>query len=673
MTARGVGRKERVGQSNRGGRREVSREALAGRPRSSHVGRGRYASRRQDDDEAAPAVPPPGIFPSVTPVNGAVQLPPPPAEDAPPPPPQQPRPPTAEMLELMADWPDEWKAAAQRAVDAIETNFVIPKGTHAGQPFLLEPWQERIVRLVFGPLQEDPQVPGRLVRTVRTLYLEVPRKNAKSTLMATLAFLLAFLDGEKGAEVYCAATNKKQAMIVFRAIKAMIRKSDRLRGMVNQFVELIEAKGDESTFIKPISSDADTQQGLDPHGSIVDELHAHKNGELLDALESASGARSQPLELIITTAGEAKDGIGWEKHEYARRVISGEIVDPTWVAVIYAADEKDDWTSPETWKKANPNLGVSVRLDYLHAQCQKALKSPRYVASFKRYHLNIWNQSAERFIPGGVWDACALPVDIAKLKGIRPGSGLDLSTTLDLTANVHVWAVLPEGAPPPPDPAPDTPPPEAPAGADRAVGAMDCEYHVLARFFMPADRLKEAQETDNVPYQQWVDDGFIELTDGAVIDYPAVRQSILDDHEHLQIRDLAFDPFGATHITQELENLVGEKSSLPKEKRLNLVPFRQGFLSMSGPTKDLLTLLTAKKIRHGGNPVLSWMADACTAIQDAAGNVKLVKPDRRKNARRIDGIIALIMALDRAMRNQAEVIAGDKSVSTYEDEGILVL
>lgn len=534
----------------------------------------------------------------------------------------------------MRDWRPEEKRAAQKIVDFFECRLRLVKGERAGTRFLLMPWHERILREVFGRLDED----GR--RIYRTLYLEVPRKNAKSTLAAGIALYLAFEDGEAGAEVYCAAKDRAQARIVFRAAQAMVERSPELAERILPFVNILEANGDKTTFLKAISADAGSQQGLDPHGIIVDELHVHPNRDLLDTLESASGARAQPLEVIITTAGADRHSIAYEKHEYARKVISGAITDPTFYAKIYGADDRDDWTSPATWRKANPGLGTTVRLEYLEKECAKARETPTYENTFRRYHLNQWVKQETRWMPMERWERCGGPVNPMDLRGQPCFAGLDLSTTRDLTASVLVFP------------------------------GEDGSYSVLCRFFLPRERLAEHIRSDGVPYDLWAREGWVTLTDGEVIDYTAVRMSLEDDAAQYDLREIAFDRYGASKLTQELDQTLGKESQ--REKPVELVPFGQGFLSMSNPTKDLLTLVLSGKLRHGGNPVLTWMADCCTATQDPAGNIKLVKPDRRKDSARIDGMVALVMGLDRAMRHAGAAIGGDKSVSRYEREDLFV-
>ncbi len=546
----------------------------------------------------------------------------------------KPRKPTAEMVALMADWRPEERAAAQKVVDFFECKLRLIKGLSSGSRFLLEPWQERILRCVFGRLDED----GR--RIVRTLYLFVARKNGKSTFAAGIALYLAFEDGEQGAEVYCAAKDRAQARIIFQVARAMRDRSPDLSDRVLPFVNLLEKADEPTTFLKAISADAGSQQGLDPHGIIVDELHVHPNRDLLDTLESASGARAQPLEVICTTAGADRHSIAWEKHEYARRVRDGKVDDPTFYPAIFEAGERDDWKSPATWAKANPNLGISVRLDYLEKECRKAQETPTYQNAFLRYHCNIWTQQETRWMPMDRWNQCSAPVDAMELRGEPCFAGLDLSTTRDLTASVLVFP------------------------------RSDGSYDVLCRFFLPREKLQEHIRTDRVPYDLWARDGWITLTDGEVVDYTAVRLSLEDDAAVYDLREIAFDRWGASKLSQELDARLGEESD--RDPPVAIFPFNQSFLGMSNPTKDLLTLVLSKKIRHGNNPVLTWMADCCTVKQDENGNIKLVKPDRRKESARIDGMVALVMALDRAMRHAGASLAGEKR-DVYETEGLFVL
>lgn len=510
----------------------------------------------------------------------------------------------------------------QRAATIAERFFdrmlVHIEGPMAGQPFVLEPWQRTIVRNVWGWKQVD----GR--RRYRKLYLEVPRGNGKSTFAAGLALLLMAVDGERSAKVYSAAADKHQAAIVFETAEKMVDASPFLAPRIKAFRNRTMDFPETGSRYITLSSDAYTKHGLNPHGIVFDELHAQPNRELYDVLNTAMGKRRQPLMIMITTAGYDRNSICWEQHEYARQVAAGIVDDPTFYPAIWAAEEGDDWTSPETWRKANPNYGVSVREEFLRQECITAQASPAYQNTFRRLYLNQWTQQDSRWLPMDAWDACNTP--LPDLRGRPCYGGLDLATTTDIGALVLAFPPLEESEP----------------------------TWLLPFFFIPEDNMRDRVLRDRVPYDAWVRDGLVIATPGNVTDYGYIEAHITGLMEQYEIREVAFDRWGAAQITQDL-TAAG----------LTVVGMGQGFASMSAPSKELLRLVLSKAIGHGGNPVLRWMADNVTAEQDAAGNIK---PSKAKSRQKIDGIVASIMAIDRAQRN-----AGDSGRSVYEERGILSL
>ena len=498
-------------------------------------------------------------------------------------------------------WWDEH--AANRVVEFIERFCRHHKGEWAGQPFRLEPWQREIVRTIFGWRRPDG------TRRFRTAYVEVPRKNGKTELAAAVGLYLLVADGEAGAEVYSAATKRDQARIVHNAAKQMLRRSPDLRRFVEQYRDNLVVPATASKF-EALSSESHTLDGLNPHGIILDELHAHRDRHLRDVLITGTGARRQPLEWIITTAGVYNPAsIGWEMHDYAVNVLQGVFEDETFFAYIAAADEEDDWQDPATWAKANPNLGVSVKLEYLEELADRAAKSPSFLNTFFRYHLNIWTQQLERWIPIEAWDRCGGPVDEGALIGRRCFGGLDLSSTIDITALAL------------------------------AFPAEDGSYDLVMRFWVPEDRLHERSERDRVPYDAWARDGWLQVTPGNVVDYGFIREEIHRLADRYEIVELAYDPWNASKLAVEL---FGD--GVP------MVEFRQGYASMSPAAKEFERLVTAGLLRHGGHPVLRWMANNVTIRQDPAGNIK---PDKERSREKIDGIVAAIMAIGRASVHNA--------------------
>lgn len=503
---------------------------------------------------------------------------------------------------MAGEWFDE--RAATIAERFFERMLVHIEGPLAGQPFVLEPWQRRIVREVFGRKQANG------LRRYRKLYLEVPRGNGKSTFAAGLALYLLAVDGEHSAKVYSAAADKPQAAIVFETAEKMVQASPLLARNIRAYRnKTMEHRETGSRYIV-LSSDAYTKHGLNPSGIVFDELHAQPNRELYDVLNTAMGKRAQPLMVMITTAGYDRNSICWEQHEYARQVAAGLIEDPTYYAAIYAAGEQDDWTSPATWAKANPNYGVSVREEFLRQECRAALESPAYQNTFRRLYLNQWTQQETRWIDMTAWDRCAAP--LPDLAGRPCFAGLDLASTTDIAALALVFPPQMKGEP----------------------------VYVLPYFWIPADNMVERERRDRVPYAAWVRQGLIEATPGNVIDYGYIRACINALAETYEIREMAFDLWNATQLSVEL---AGDG--------IAMVEMRQGFASLSAPSKELLRLVLSGGLAHGGNPVLRWMADNVTARQDPAGNVK---PDKAKSAGRIDGIAACVMGVGRAMVAQPE-------------------
>lgn len=497
-----------------------------------------------------------------------------------------------------------------------EAMLVHIEGPLAGQPFRLEPWQRDLVRELFGRKLPD----GR--RQYSTLFLEVPRGNGKSTFAAGLALYLLTVEGERSAKIYGAAADKGQAAIVFETAEKMVEASPKLSEMITTYrTKTMEFSESGSKYIV-LSSDAYTKHGLNPSAIIFDELHAQPNRELYDVLATAMGKRAQPIMIMITTAGFDRNSICWEQHEYARQILEGTISDPTWLARIYAANETDDWTAPATWAKANPNYGVSVREEFLRQQCDRALASPAFQNTFRRLYLNQWTQQESRWLDLRAWEACgrALP-DLTRRTCY---GGLDLASTTDIAAFVLAFPPVNEGEP----------------------------TWLLPTFWIPAEGMQDRVRRDRVPYDAWVRDGLVIATPGNVIDYGRIRTHIVAQSEIYDLREVAFDRWGATQISQQLA-----------DDGIVMVQMGQGFASMSAPTKELLRLVLSAQLGHGNHPVLRWMADNVTVEEDAAGNIK---PSKAKSRQKIDGIVGSVMALDRATRHDAQA-----SVSMYDDPAIV--
>lgn len=507
------------------------------------------------------------------------------------------------------------------AVNFFGRLLIHTKGEWAGQKFILEDWQrEEIIEPLFGWKRISDGT-----RRYRTAYIEVPRKNGKSTMAAGIGLYLLYADDEPGAEVYSAAADRDQANIVFDEAKRMTESAPPLIKRAQVFKRSIIVPGTYSAY-RVLSADAYTKHGLNAHGVVVDELHAQPTRDLVDVLVTSTGARRQPLTVFITTAGYDRESICWEYHEYARQVLEGIIDDPTFLAVIYAAEQDDDWLDEDVWAKANPNLGVTVKRDYLRNEARRAKQTPAYQNTFRRLHLNQWTQQEARWLPLEAWDACNTPVNESLLKGAPCYGGLDLASTSDIASFVLDFPSEP--------------------GEE--------EHHAwLGFFWIPEENMVERARKDRVPYDAWVRQKLIAATEGNVIDYAYIVRDIEALGERFNIQEIAFDRWGAFQVSQALEGAG-----------FTMVGFGQGFASMAGPTKELLRLVLDGKLAHGGQPVLRWMADNMVVSTDAAGNVK---PNKAKSHEKIDGIVAGIMALDRATRHQ------NKKRSVYETRGLEVV
>lgn len=453
----------------------------------------------------------------------------------------------------------------------------------------------------------------------------IPTHN--SEIAAAIALYMLFGDGEPGAEVYSAAADRDQAAIVFNTAAAMVRQSKGLlkRCKIIDSQKRIVIPGTNS-FWRVLSAEAYTKHGLNPHCVIFDELHAQPNRDLWDVLTTGFGAREQPLLVAITTAGYDRNSICYEQYDYARRVSAGEIEDPTYFSAVYEVPaEEEDWRDERVWKAANPALGDFRSLDELRQMAARAENVPALQNTFRRLYLNQWTEQSERWIDMEAWDASAGTVNVEELAGRECYGGLDLASTTDIAALALVFPGTEEG-----DPA-----------------------RVLMHYWIPADQMQERVNRDRVPYDVWVRDGRMTATEGNVIDYAAIRQHILEASEKYNIREIAFDRWGAIQLVQELEG-----------EGLTMVPMGQGFASMSAPTKEFLTRILGKTLWHGGDPVLRWMAGNVQVKQDAAANLK---PDKSASTEKIDGIVAAIMGLDRVIRHE------QAAPSVYEERGLIVL
>lgn len=513
------------------------------------------------------------------------------------------------------------KEYADFAVAFIES-LCHTKGTWAGKWFELMNWQEQIIRDLFGILKPNGYM------QFNTAYIEIPKKNGKSELAAAVALLLTCGDGEQRAEVYGAAADRQQASIVFDVAADMVRMCPAL----NKRVKILASQKrliyePTNSFYQVLSAEAYSKHGFNVHGVVFDELHSQPNRKLYDVLTKGSGdARMQPLFFLITTAGTDTHSICYEVHQKAQDIIDGRKIDPTFYPVIYGADDTEDWTSPKVWKKCNPSLGETIGMDKVKTACESAKQNPSEENSFRQLRLNQWVKQAVRWMPMDKWDKCSFAIDENDLCGRVCYGGLDLSSTTDITAFVLVFPPLDE----------------------------EDKYVILPYFWIPEDTLDLRVKRDHVPYDVWERQGYLQTTEGNVIHYGYIEKFIEKLGERFNIREIAFDRWGAVQMVQNLEGMG-----------FTVVPFGQGFKDMSPPTKELMKLTLEQRIAHGGHPVLRWNMDNIFVRTDPAGNIKA---DKEKSTEKIDGAIATIMALDRAIR-----CGNNNCASVYDNRGLLFI
>ena len=525
------------------------------------------------------------------------------------------------ILRAHEEWPEKGYtfdlAAGLRVIEFVEGYCRHYKGEWAGSPMLLEPWQKVILLECFGWMREDG------LRVHRTMWLELGRKNGKSALAAALGVYLLIADGEQGAEVYSSATKRDQARIVFQFAKEIVSQSPRLAEHIRVQRTNMSVMRTRSKF-EPLSSEGDTLDGLSPHGNIIDELHSHRDRNVYDKLITAQASRRQPMSVCITTAGiYDPEQIGWQLHDHATSLLNGTVEDDSWFVWISAADKDDDPYARETWEKANPNLGVSIYPSFIEQRASEALSQPSSLNAFTRLHLNQWTQQIERWLDMAHWDACNHEVDLDALEGRECYLGLDLSSKLDLTALALIF--------PPTD---------------------DDLWRLSVKCYIPRETMVERERVDRIPYATWERDGWITPTEGDVIDYTWIEKDILGFSERFNVQEVAYDPWSAQQTALRIRDDMG----------IPVVPIRQGFMSLSEPTKEFERLVVSGKLAHGGDSCLTWQAANVQLRHDPAGNIK---PDKGQQTHKIDGIAASIIALARASLWDGG--------SVYESEGIMVL
>lgn len=490
--------------------------------------------------------------------------------------------------------------AGEKAINFIQ-KLKHTKGKWAGKFLLLEPWQKFIVFNLFAWRKADG------TRRFRYAYVEVARKNGKTALAAGIALYMLFAEKEPRAEVYSVATVKDQAKLCFNDSVAIVKQtslSQRMRVFRDSI--LYEQLG---AYFKPLSSDDGIHDGYSPYCVIVDEYHAHKDNGMLDVMRSGMAARTQPLVFIITTAGFNKNYPCYAYRQNAKNVMNGIVEDDSLFAIIFEMDAEDDWTDPQCWAKANPNLGISVDYEYLAGEVKDAQNRPEAVRGVKTKNLNMWVDAETTWILDEMWQKCSGSLTLADVEGCKCWGGLDLSNISDITAFVLLFEI-------------------------------EDKLALVPKFWIPEDKLQEKIAKENVGFAEWVQKGYVTVTPGNILDYDFVKADIMNLAEKYDVSSIAYDRWNSSQTIIQLQ-----------DEGLEMSPFGQGYGSMSAPSKEFEKMVLAGKIEHFGNPVLRWML-ASTAIQtDPAGNIK---PDKRKSSQKIDGIVASIMALGEMMTAKAK-------------------
>lgn len=513
------------------------------------------------------------------------------------------------------------KKKADRAVTFIE-NLCHTKGKWSGTRFWLLPWQEQLIRDIFGIVKADGN------RQFRTAFVEICKKVGKSELAAAIALYLLYADNEPSAEVYGAAADRQQASIVFDVARQMVEMSPALmkRSKLMSATKRIVNYGNAG-FYQVLSAEVGSKHGFSISGLVFDEIHTQPNRQLYDVLtKGSSDARQNPLHFIITTAGTDRHSIAYELHTKAVDILEGRRVDPTFYPVVYGLKDDEDWEDEANWYKVNPSLGYTVDIERLRDAYREAKQNPADEITFKWLRMNMWVSSTTAWIPDAVFMKGNEEIDSDSLKGRECYAGLDLSSTGDITALVLMF--------PPRD--------------------VDEKYILLPFFWIPEETIPQRVRSASVPYDVWEKQGHILATEGNVIHYDFIEHFIEELGEKYHILEIAFDRWGATQMVQDLEGMG-----------FTVVPFGQGYSSMSAPTKEFYKILMEGRMVHGGNPVLRWMAGNVVIDTDPAGNIKVTKA---RSKEKIDGIVAAIMALDRCIRNQ-----GQERGSVYDTRGLMVI
>ena len=475
-------------------------------------------------------------------------------------------------------------------------------GKKAGVRFVLEDWQTFLIMNIYGWKKNG-------VRRFRNVYIEIARKNGKSTLVSGMALGAMTIDRESAPQVYSAATKSEQARIIFDEAKRMVKQCKPLSEKLTIFKDAVVNESNSGSF-KPLASDAKTLDGLNVHFAAIDEIHAHKTSEVIDLLDTAKGSRSQPLIVEITTAGSNRNTICFKHHEFTKKILEGVLENDAWFGVIYSIDDGDDWKDPVNWQKANPNLGVSFEPDELQKQFEKAVQMPSFLNSFLRLHMNQWTGSITRWISDEAWMSCYEDYNEDDLRGQECIAACDLASVGDTNSITLVFR------------------------------CEDEKIRMLNYIFIPEETKNKKYELDSIDFPEWVRNGDVIQFTTKSRDDEAIIMKLLEIKQKFKLKSIVFDRWQSEDIVHQLESIG-----------VDCVGFGQGYKDMSYPTKKLEEFVMNGILKHNGNPCFRWQISNIMISRDAADNIKI---DKAKSSEKVDGPVSLVMALGGLLNDERQ-------------------
>ncbi|WP_312754024.1 terminase large subunit [Rummeliibacillus suwonensis] len=514
--------------------------------------------------------------------------------------------------------------AANRAMDFMETFCIYSEGDVAGQNYELKDWQRFAFTNIYGWMKKDEE--GRVVRVISTDYIQVPRKNEKTTIAAGQATYAMYGDGEIGAECYTAATDKDQANISAKKIASTIENSPNLnektkiykgpKGGVNSIVYSFFVKGKSfKNFLVPLSRETKGLDGKNPHFVLLDEVHAQNNADIYDVLKSGMGSRSQPLMSIVSTAGKGTTSVGLQIYDYSKKILNGEIDDDSWFVMIYEPDKHDKWDDPSVWEKVNPNYGTSVKKSYLENRFKEAQVSAERKDEFLAKHLNVFVRSTGTYFEKSIVEKM-LVKDLGDLTGLECVIGIDLSKTTDLTCVSLNF----------------------PTFTDEGKSILK----IKQMYFIPSENIEAREKLENIPYRNLSERGFVTLCDGKTIDYDMVLEYIREQAQLYDIKQINYDPAHAVKLVEALD-----------AEGFECIEVRQYPSSMNAPFDDIELLMYEGRVLTD-NPLLIYCTENVVAFVNIQG---LKAPSKKQSQNKIDGFVACITGHKETMMMMSEVDA----------------